>query len=59
MAELVRHRIVELLPAVAESLSPPSDGAWDVLGIDAGALGEFGLGALQRRLSLVGVSLES
>ena len=57
MAEVVRARIVGLLPAVAESVSPPSEGAWDVLGVEGGALAEFGLGALTRRLKLVGVSL--
>lgn len=50
MADVVRARVVDLLPAVAESISPPSEGAWDVLGVEAGALGEFGLAALTRRL---------
>ncbi len=58
MADVVRSRIRGLLPAVAESISPPSEGAWDVLGVADGALGEFGLGALTRRLELIGVSLE-
>ena len=57
MAEVVRARILDLLPAVAESISPPSEGAWDVLGVEPGALAEFGLGALNRRLELIGVSL--
>jgi ribonucleoside-diphosphate reductase beta chain len=57
MAAVVRQRVLDLLPAVAESISPPSEGAWDVLGVDDGALGEFGLGALTRRLNLIGVSL--
>jgi ribonucleoside-diphosphate reductase beta chain len=59
MAEVVRSRILGLLPAVAESVSPPSEGAWDVLGIESGALGEFGLDALTRRLNLIGVALQS
>jgi ribonucleoside-diphosphate reductase beta chain len=58
MAEVVRRRIVDLLPAVAESVSPPSEGAWDVLGVEDGALAQFGLDALNRRLSLIGVSLQ-
>ena len=33
-------------------------GALDVLDIDEGALAEFGLGALNRRLAIIGVSLE-
>ena len=57
MAEVVRARILELLPAVAESVAPPSDGAFDALGVEDGALAEFGLDALNRRLSIVGVSL--
>jgi ribonucleoside-diphosphate reductase beta chain len=59
MAEVVRRRIVDLLPAVAESVSPPSDSAWDILGVGDGELGQFGLNALTRRLKLVGVSLEA
>jgi ribonucleoside-diphosphate reductase beta chain len=58
MADVVRSRILDLVPAVAESVSPPSEGAWDVLGIEPGALGEFGLGALTRRLNLIGVALQ-
>ncbi len=57
MAEVVRARVLELLPAVAESISPPSEGAWDVLGVEDGALAEFGLGALNRRLELIGAPL--
>jgi ribonucleoside-diphosphate reductase beta chain len=57
MAEVVRRRIVDLLPAVAESVSPPSDGAWDILGVEDGELGQFGLSALTRRLKIIGVSL--
>jgi ribonucleoside-diphosphate reductase beta chain len=58
MAEIVRQRLFDLLPAVAESVSPPSEGAWDVLGVEDGALGEYGLNALTRRLKIIGVSLE-
>ncbi len=58
MGEVVRSRILDLLPAVAETLSPPGDGALDVLDIDEGALAEFGLGALNRRLAIIGVSLD-
>jgi ribonucleoside-diphosphate reductase beta chain len=57
--EVVRARLLDLLPAVAESLSPPSDGAWDMLGIERDALAAFGLSALDRRLKLIGVWLES
>jgi ribonucleoside-diphosphate reductase beta chain len=58
LGEVVRRRVVDLLPAVAESISPPSEGAWDILGVEGGALAEFGLGALNRRLALVGVPLD-
>ncbi len=59
MAEVVRARLLDLLPVVAESISPPSEGAWDILGVEDGELAEFGLGALTRRLALVGVSLDA
>ena len=58
LADVVRGRILDLLPVVAESISPPSEGAWDVLGVEDGALAEFGLGALNRRLALIGVALD-
>ena len=57
MAQVMRRRLFDLLPAVAESVSPPSEGAWDVLGVEDGALGEYGLNALTRRLKIIGVSL--
>ena len=58
MADVIREQISELLPAVAESISPPSEGAWDVLGVEEGALAEFALGALNRRLALIGAPLD-
>ncbi len=57
LAEVVRRRLRDLLPAVAESIAPPTEGAFDVLGVEDGALAEFGLGALSRRLTIIGVSL--
>ncbi len=57
MADVIRDQIKELLPAVAESISPPSEGAWDVLGVEDGALAGFALGALNRRLALIGAPL--
>jgi ribonucleoside-diphosphate reductase beta chain len=57
MADVIREQIKQLLPAVAESISPPSEGAWDVLGVEEGALAEFALGALNRRLALIGAPL--
>jgi ribonucleoside-diphosphate reductase beta chain len=58
MCKVVRGRLLDLLPAVAEAVSPPSEGAFDALGVDDGALAEFGLDALNRRLGLIGVSLD-
>ncbi|HEY6638454.1 MAG TPA: ribonucleotide-diphosphate reductase subunit beta [Solirubrobacterales bacterium] len=58
MADVIRDQIKKLLPAVGESISPPSEGAWDVLGVEEGALAEFAVGALNRRLALVGAPLD-
>jgi ribonucleoside-diphosphate reductase beta chain len=57
MGQVVRHRLLDLLPAVAETVAPPSEGAFDALGVDDGALAAFGLDTLNRRLSIIGVSL--
>src|SRR4051794_27636209 len=59
MGEVVRGRLHDLLPAVAESVSPPNEGAWDLLGVEDGELGRFGLQQLSRRLKVIGVSLDS
>ena len=58
MAGVVRERLHDLLPHVARTLSPPGEGTFDALGVEPGALAEFGLGALNRRLALIGVSLQ-
>jgi ribonucleoside-diphosphate reductase beta chain len=58
MAGVVRARLKDLLPWVAQALAPPGEGALDALGVDSGALAEFGLGALSRRLAIVGAPLE-
>jgi ribonucleoside-diphosphate reductase beta chain len=57
MAAVVERRLLDLLPAVAESVSPPSESAWDVLGVGDGALAEYGMNALTRRLKIIGVTL--
>jgi hypothetical protein len=59
MGNVIRGQIRELLPAVAESISPPSEGAWGVLGVGDGALAEFALGALGRRLKVIGAPLDA
>ena len=58
MADVSRDQIRALLPSVAESIAPPSEGAWDVLDVEDGALAEFALGALNRRLALIGAPLD-
>ena len=58
MADVIRSRLRDLLPVVAESIAPPSEGAWDVLGVEDGALAEFALTALGRRLAIVGAPLD-
>ena len=58
MADVVRGVLRDLLPAVAESVSPPSEEAWDLLGVEDGALAAFGADTLGRRMKLIGVSLE-
>jgi len=57
MAQVVRSRLLDLMPAVAASLSPPGEGSLDELGVDPGELAKFGLDALNRRLAIIGVSL--
>jgi ribonucleoside-diphosphate reductase beta chain len=61
LADVVRATLRELLPAVAESLTPPErEGTdWDALGAGAEEIREFALGGLARRLNLIGVPLSS
>ena len=58
MREVIRARLLGLLPAVAEAISLPSEGAFDALGVDDGALAAFGMEALSRRLTIIGVPLD-
>jgi ribonucleoside-diphosphate reductase beta chain len=59
MGEVVRVRLLDLLPAVAATVAPPREGAFDALGVDDRALARFGLETLNRRLSIIGVSLDT
>jgi ribonucleoside-diphosphate reductase beta chain len=59
MAEAIRGRIRDLLPAVAETMSPPDRDFSEALGIGPGELAEYGLGALNRRLAVIGAPLDS
>ena len=57
MAQVIRTRLVDLMPAVAASLSPPGESSLDELGVDPGELAKFGLDALNRRLAIIGAPL--
>jgi ribonucleoside-diphosphate reductase beta chain len=57
--DVVRETLRELLPAVAESLTPPSGADASALGASAEELRAFALDGLTRRLKIVGVPLDS
>jgi ribonucleoside-diphosphate reductase beta chain len=61
LADVVRATLRELLPLVAESLTPPDrEGAdWDALGANAEQIRDFALGGLTRRLQIIGVPLST
>jgi ribonucleoside-diphosphate reductase beta chain len=61
LADNVRNTLRNLLPAVAESLTPPDrDGTdWEALGAGSDEIRTFALDGLKRRLNIVGVPLES
>jgi ribonucleoside-diphosphate reductase beta chain len=60
-ADTVRKTLRDLLPAVAEALTPPDrEGAdWDALGASSDDIRDFAVSGLSRRLKLIGVPLES
>jgi ribonucleoside-diphosphate reductase beta chain len=58
-ADVVRGTLRELLPAVAESLRPPGNGAAGVLGVTEDDLRAFALDGMTRRLQLIGVPIET
>ena len=60
LGDSVRTTLRRLLPAVADSLTPPQRNGgtdWDALGTSAAEVREFALGGLARRLDVVGVPL--
>ena len=59
MAEVVRDTLRDLLPAVAESLSPPEGADASVLGASTEELRSFALDGLTRRLKIIGVPLDT
>jgi ribonucleoside-diphosphate reductase beta chain len=61
LADNVRATLRDLLPAVAESLTPPDrEGTdWEALGASATEVREFAINGLSRRLKVVGVPLDT
>jgi ribonucleoside-diphosphate reductase beta chain len=61
LADQVRATLKELLPAVAESLTPPDrEGTdWDALGASSEEIRDFAIGGLERRLDVIGVPLST
>ncbi len=61
LGDVVRQTLRDLLPAVAESLTPPDrDGAdWDALGANSEEIRDFAIGGLKRRLEIIGVPLST
>ena len=56
--QTIRATLAELLPVVAETLSPPEgDTDWDALGAGTDEIREFALGGLTRRLEIIGTPL--
>jgi ribonucleoside-diphosphate reductase beta chain len=59
-ADTIRATLGELLPVVAESLTPPdrdADTDWDALGAGSEEIREFALSGLTRRLDVIGAPL--
>jgi ribonucleoside-diphosphate reductase beta chain len=59
LADRIRSKLRELLPAVASALAPPGQEAtdWEALGATGDAIRQFALEGLTRRLNLIGVPL--
>lgn len=57
LGDVVRQTLRELLPAVAESLTPPAGADMSVLGASADELRAFALDGLTRRLNIIGVPI--
>ena len=59
MDDVLRETLRDLLPAVAASLTPPTGADTSVLGASTEDLRAFALDGLARRLSIIGVPLDS
>jgi ribonucleoside-diphosphate reductase beta chain len=57
MGDVVRQTLRELLPAVADALTPPQGADASLLGASAEELRSFALDGLTRRLNIIGVPL--
>jgi ribonucleoside-diphosphate reductase beta chain len=59
LAERIRAKLMELLPAVATALAPPDtqDTNWETLGATGDEIRRFALDGLTRRLNILGVPL--
>ncbi len=57
--DVVRAALRDLLPAVAESLTPPAGADASILGASADDLRAFALDGLTRRLNIIGVPLDT
>ncbi len=57
--DVIRSTLRDLLPAVAESLTPPEGADSSVLGASSEEIRAFALDGLKRRLDVIGVPLET
>jgi ribonucleoside-diphosphate reductase beta chain len=59
LAQQIRAKLRELLPAVASALAPPDSGDtdWEALGAGSDEIRGFALNGLTRRLNIIGVPL--
>ena len=61
IADRIRAKLVELLPAVATALAPPDseDTDWEALGVTGDEVRKYALDGLTRRLNVIGVPLDT
>jgi ribonucleoside-diphosphate reductase beta chain len=59
IGDVMRQILRELLPVVAEALTPPQGAGASVLGASADELRSFALDGLTRRLNIIGVPLQT
>jgi ribonucleoside-diphosphate reductase beta chain len=61
LAERIRRKLHELLPAVASALTPPDQAGtdWEALGATGDEIRQYALAGLTRRLNIIGVALGS